>query len=516
MINRSVSLRNQPRRDYAAMVRTRTVSRTVNRRNQQDDHYESEDDGDLRNEEEVRNIQDNHGGGNDPGGDSDPEDQGDPEGELPESEEDSVGEEEDNQPIVGALTPGQAMTGILDYAGNKAHAYLYKNATRKLEEELFDCTPDQFFPFLKNLEVRANAFNWTTNQGIMWVHRHGGILINLLEGYGSISLRRITRHEKTYWDTGNRASQDDRMLFECLMNTLSAAGKAKINVHSEEYMLRSGEAVVPSGLCLFKVIVRESYLDSNATTGMIREQLSNLDVFMPTIDNDITRFNNHVKMLLNALHARNERTLDLLTYLFKAYAVCNDKEFSKFIGDIQTDHDMGTKRVDANELMALAEKKYKIMKTLNKWEAPTHVEEKILALQAKLNKVQGQLKKAGKRAQENEGGRKKEGKKKDRLKPKPEWFKHPPASGNMHETKQWNGATWHYCCKETGGKCGGKWRTHLPKECEGPGKRKAGKDKKFERNKKQKNGRLPKVQLQSATIDSGSEDSEIMGGYYSD
>lgn len=80
--------------------------------------------------------------------------------------------------------------------------------------------------------------------------------------------------------------------------------------------------------------------------------------------------------------------IDLLTYLFKAYAICNDKEFSKFIGDIQTDHDMGTKRVDAMELMALAKKKLKIMKTLNKWEAPSHLEEKILALQAKLEKVQ--------------------------------------------------------------------------------------------------------------------------------
>jgi hypothetical protein len=494
------------------MVRTRTVSRTASRRNQQDDYPDSEEEGDVRNDEEVRNFEDNDGEGGDPGGDDDPDDQGESGGESHDSEDSDDEVEGDVPPNVGALTPGQAMTGILDYAGNKAHAYLFKNATRKLEEELFDCTPDQFFPFLKNLEVRANAFNWTTEQGIMWVRRNGGVLINLLEGYGSISLRRITRHEKTYWDTGNRASQDDRMLFECLMNSLSAAGKAKINVHSEEYMLRSGEGVVPSGLCLFKVIVRESYLDSNATTGMIREQLSNLDVFMPTVDNDITRFNNHVKMLLNALHARNERTLDLLTYLFKAYAVCNDKEFSKFIGDIQTDHDMGTKRVDANELMALAEKKFKIMKTLNKWEAPSHVEEKILALQAKLNKVQGQLKKAGKRFQESEGG----GKKEVRNKKKPEWFKSPPASGNMHETKQWNGATWHYCCKETGGKCGGKWRTHLPKDCEGPGKRKAEKGNKFVR-KKLKKEKIPNVHLKTATIDSGSDGSdEIMGGYYTD
>ena len=411
------------------MAQTRTTCRATSRRNQRDDPSDSEEELE-RHEDDERNIRGNDDGGEDPE---------DPEGpdEDPEVPNDSEEDEEEMEPVEpppirGALTPGQAMTGILDYGENKAHAYLFKNATRKLDEELFDCTPDQFFPFLKNLEVRGNAFNWTTDRGIMWVPRQGGVLVNLLEGYGSVSLRRITRHERTYWDSGNCAAQDDRMLFECLMNTLSAAGKAKINVHSEEYMLESGDTVVPSGLCLFKVIVRESYLDSNATTGMIREQLSNLDVFMPTVDNDITRFNNHVKMLLNALHARNERTLDLLTYLFKAYAVCNDKEFSKFIGDIQTDHDMGTKRVDAMELMALAEKKYKIMKTLNKWEAPSHVEEKILALQAKLEKVQGQLKKAGKRIKQKEGTKAKKQKEGSVKKERPGWFKKPPAAGKMY------------------------------------------------------------------------------------
>ena len=66
---------------------------------------------------------------------------------------------------------------------------------------------------------------------------------------------------------------------------------------------------------------------------MIREHLSELDSFIPQIGHNITRFNNHVQMLLKALHARGEKTMDLLTYLFKAYAVCKDEEFVKYIRD---------------------------------------------------------------------------------------------------------------------------------------------------------------------------------------
>ena len=56
----------------------------------------------------------------------------------------------------------------------------------------------------------------------------------------------------------------------------------------------------------------------------------------------------------------------------------------------------------------------------------------------------------------------------------------------------------------------------MPKDCEGPGKRKAEKGNKFVR-KKLKKEKIPNVHLKTATIDSGSDGSdEIMGGYYTD
>ena len=53
---------------------------------------------------------------------------------------------------------------------------------------------------------------------------------------------------------------------------------------------------------------------------MIRTKLSNLDEYLIETDNDILKFNNHVRMLMDSLTARGETTQDLLTNLFKAYA----------------------------------------------------------------------------------------------------------------------------------------------------------------------------------------------------
>ena len=61
---------------------------------------------------------------------------------------------------------------------------------------------------------------------------------------------------------------------------------------------------LPSRLCLFKVLVREIYLDSNATSGMIWTQISNLDTYLSQKGNVIVKFNTHVQTIINTLTSR--------------------------------------------------------------------------------------------------------------------------------------------------------------------------------------------------------------------
>ena len=69
---------------------------------------------------------------------------------------------------------------------------------------------------------------------------------------------------------------------------------------------------------------------------MIRTKLSNLNEYLTETNNDILKFNNHVRMLIDSLTARRETTQDLLTNLFKTYAACSDSIFVKYVADIQT------------------------------------------------------------------------------------------------------------------------------------------------------------------------------------
>ena len=55
--------------------------------------------------------------------------------------------------------------------------------------------------------------------------------------------------------------------------------------------------------------------DSNVALSMIRTKLSNLDEYLTATNNDILKFNNHVRMLIDSLTARGETTQDLLSTL---------------------------------------------------------------------------------------------------------------------------------------------------------------------------------------------------------
>ena len=409
-----------------------------------------------------------------------------------------------------SLTPGGANLGILDYS-QKTHFYHYKGATAKLEEELYDCTPDGFYQFVKSLKKRAESYGWTKVGGVFMMlpnNNPDAQPINLLEDYGQVTLERVQEHERTYINLENRMAQDDRMIYECIMASLSIEGKAKLNIHEQQYHIGANNMPeLPSGLCLFKVLVREAHLDSKATSGMIRTELSNLDDYMSKIGNDIVKFNGHVTILLDTLTARGETTQDLVTNLFKGYAACSDKTFVKYIADRQDEYEDGRLDLDSNALMQMASNKYKIMKTKNIWEAPSPEEEKLLALEARFQDLKKRF--ANKRKGNDSDGNSKDPKKpksnkkggKKEKKEKPSWMFVKPDDSKLKEPREWNGTNWYWCSKETGGKCDGQYRAHTPSACRGTARsNKKGNNKKSDHSKR-------------VTINEAVE--EIEGGYES-
>ena len=254
------------------------------------------------------------------------------------------------------------------------------------------------------------------------------------------------------------------------MASLTADARKKVTIWSDQYRIGDRDDSTCGGVALLKIIIRESHLDTNATTNQIRTKLSNLDSYILTIDSDIGRFNQYVKLLVQSLTARNQTTSDLLINLFKGYGAVSDEVFRAWLLRKQDDHEEG-EELTPDELMLAAKNKYDVMKEKGTWNAPT-AEEKIIALEAKLDstvkslnkKVSFERKKGGggKKHANAKGGKKDGESKKDGDHPK-KWP--APKTGDKKEA-MFKGHMWYWCGKETGGKCE-KWRAHKPKECQG-------------------------------------------------
>ena len=433
------------------------------------------------------------------------------------------------------LNPAGAMTGTLDFTKVETRKYFHK-ATEKLDqEELYDCTPSNMFHFLKLLKQRANEYGWDDEvTGILWVpedHRDAYSELRYMPTeYGRLTMDQITNFEKTYLGLQTRAAQDSYMLFKCLMSSLSKESRMKIESWEEEYLIENNQGTtIPSGNLLLKVIIRESHIDTNATTQSIRMKLSNLDEYIVKIDSDITKFNNYVKMLISSLQARGQRTEDLLSHLFKGYMAASDKTFVRYIESKKEKYEEG-KVLEPDRLMQLADNRFRLLKEREEWDAPSQEEEKLMALQAEVEKLKkGNKRRSDSRNRRSEvnGSSSNKRNRRSERKEKPAWMNERPKEEDLLKPRQWNGNEWWYCHPDTGGKCDGAYRRHKPSKCEGrafrrnrtpsnnnPSKRK---DEKQQNNNANNNDnrKLKVSEALNAIVDDQSDDQSSTDGYES-
>ena len=102
---------------------------------------------------------------------------------------------------------------------------LYKNTTKKLTEELFDCVSEYFSTFLKALKDRALDHDWMDCARILDIARDLVDVLtatgNIRKNYGNISLVSIWTLKEFYIDRQVRPAQDMYSLYTCLMNYIS-------------------------------------------------------------------------------------------------------------------------------------------------------------------------------------------------------------------------------------------------------------------------------------------------------
>ena len=199
--------------------------------------------------------------------------------------------------------------------------------------------------------------------------------------------------------------------------------------------------------------------------------LASLDEYMPSVGDDITKFNQYVCAQIELLKARGCETHDLTVNLFKAYATVKDSKFREYIAQKESEYEENNEDLAYDKLMLFAENKFKIRKVRNQWNAPTPEEEKIIALEAyikKMGKPKPNQKTQGKfikNKAEEKGGR--------TPYTIPPWTLIAPNEGESKERTEDN-KKYFWCPKHK------KWTRHRPQDCRGANvNNKQGKERKL-------------------------------------
>ena len=394
------------------------------------------------------------------------------EGDQEPHDEDLAHEAYGDQGYRFSLSPAHAVLVVLDYREPSAQK-IYRAGVEKIEPA-FDCTAPNLKGFLSQVGVRALIMSWYDVIQVYTLDNMDNYeqqldRPSLLTDYGTISMAQVRRHAERYIGENCRAAQNSHMLYVCLHNSLTKEARDKMILNAAEYTV-NGQF---SGALFLRVLIRDSHLDTNATSHIIRERLSSLDRHMMVVGSDIKQFNNHVKELIDSLHARGATTQDLLANLFKAYRCVSDKNFVTYMNNKQAWFDEGND-IEPTVLMQWALDKYNRGIETGEWNAPSTEEIKIIALEAKVKSINAartrstaQLPKATSKSQLPRGkegskkrttsGRTTGGQGKARL--VPEWMKKPPTPGEPH-TKKRDDKSYNWCTHHLA------WTRHTTAECQ--------------------------------------------------
>ena len=258
------------------------------------------------------------------------------------------------------------------------------------------------------------------------------------------------------------------MLYNFLIKSLTDSFKAQVLLYEQDYTITpmGGQPAMKDGPTLLKRLIMLTYIDNRATTAHIRETLIDMNYQLTNLQGDITSFNDWVREQVRQLAARGTSAPDLLTYLSKTYLQAPDAEFKRYIKTLKAEYEDERQDYSAEQLMLLAENKYKNLKQAGEWGNLSNAEAEIVAINAKIEvlKLKGTKKPDGKAKKEDkQDDNKKEKKKNDKKKTDFCWQK--PRTNQTKRTVE--GKEYYWCPNHQNKttKEWGQWVCHQPEHC---------------------------------------------------
>ena len=142
-----------------------------------------------------------------------------------------------------ALIPAQATHDVIGYHMCEGRS-LFLSTTQNLyseSSEMFDCDPDRLMDFIQLVEDRSNMLGY---QEMLLVTNNSDpanpVGSPFLQNYGILSLEQVQVHSVTYVLAQGRMAQELSQIYYAIMNSLSATGRAKIIVWSNDFTMPNG------------------------------------------------------------------------------------------------------------------------------------------------------------------------------------------------------------------------------------------------------------------------------------
>ena len=366
---------------------------------------------------------------------------------------------------------------ILDYS-SKTATMIYEDGVESLTTP-FDMKSNGTVIYITELQAKCNRMGWHSGaQQITKFPNDAGTMVNVISEYGQITTTKLQLECESFClpggaRTNERASQNNQMMSECIMKTLTASARNRLLPFRKELEINN----VVYGPLLHKKVMALTTIDSVATTKALRANLREITTYCATVKGNIDLLHAYFDHNYSQIIARGAGVDDATDILFSAYAVVPCALFRLYIKNKADQYTDGTATFTHEELILLATNKFNLLVQTGEWGAKSLEEEKIIAMQAELTTLKGQFElgpklriAAGEKKKDtsdNKGdGKKGAGKFKNkkgtdnkrRQKEAEKWQRVPPKDGESHEKKV-KDRTFYWCKHHM---C---WGGHKEKEC---------------------------------------------------
>ena len=280
-----------------------------------------------------------------------------------------------NVPIIVATCEGQGV---------------HKSVTEPFAD-VFDGEPENMLFFVFNRRERAIAAGWDQTVismltiPVITLGLVGPKLVNLVLEHGSVTLNNLMNQALNYTNTANRVAQNTYHMYKALMLSITKELRQRIIMIDNDSARVNG---VGNGPMLFKIIVTECSIDTPATIMRLREKFLTLDHYMATLQGDVDKFNKYVKSLVIALRARGKTYSegDMMVALFKGYSANPDREFLQYNKRKKDEYEENGRVIQSSSLIEHMNNKYFTLIKDGKFNKPSEMDRKIMALQTIISK----------------------------------------------------------------------------------------------------------------------------------